>query len=515
MTKAGSTVEVENKIPTVRTTKNSLSASEKATPRMDPVAPVPAVKTGVKRVIAQDGVRGSKKTKSSVETQSCGKKRARTEDPKAGGLETSNDKVAKRRFKRPENRKMLIRDLPKQMAKYLHPAYARVLTGHRRRWVSMPKHNREALQILKKYKKPKVPRRFPFLCLRCFMRTCTFSLIKGHSCQKLDRRKLKRMRQELYFGKYDDSKWNKLATEQVKNWKSNSLCALEQAFNPDAIDFFTTNIIKESNVVEVIEHAPDSPENEKNLIHVPQIFLPISKVFHPANDILPETNYKQPPGELVDGVLCYHCKALFIHYSQYNMHLYNGPCSKILPSYQHITREDKTGLFPDNLKYSVARVAPDTRDRSRIVCTLCKRSGFKGSGELYEHIVACAKTKKSKEQPGLVSAGRIVQCSPSTTVSSSTDISSSTVTSSLIKSMSLTKISSLPSTSSSTKALSLIQASACTKPSSYTKRCSSTKASSSTETSSSTKASSSAKIPSTSEISSSPPARRRSQRLRN
>ncbi|ULU05344.1 hypothetical protein L3Y34_017799 [Caenorhabditis briggsae] len=298
-------------------------------------------------------------------------------------------------MKRPQNRKLMIRDLPASAAYLLHPSLRGILQSRPKRWNSGSPSHRIAVNLVRKYKKQIKPRVLPFFCDHCRISSRYFSIIKDHECDKEDKKKAARKEEERKYSDYDCTNEARLAMNAEKQWRFNALASLEQSLKPNVIMPKKVEISKFPTEAEPLDCEPDQAfleakkkEFEDDIPHHPIEEVLIENTQAPR----PPTTVKPDPREA--GVFCFNCKGSFESYSQYHLHLFNshdnGACSKVLPSYYPTETIDRSGLFDPRYKHKVMHSRPSKRDVRHVRCTHCKTINFTSTAELYAHMINCA-----------------------------------------------------------------------------------------------------------------------------
>lgn len=302
-------------------------------------------------------------------------------------------------MKRPQNRKLMIRDLPASAAYLLHPSLRGVLVSRPKRWNSGSPSHRIAVNLIKRYKKQQKPRRLPFFCDKCRLSSRYFHHIKEHVCDKEEKRKMARKEEIRKYTDYDCSNEIKLALTAEKQWRYNSMSVMEQTLKPDVVRPKEVYYIKDPLPAQHVESEPDQEffdaqeqEFEDDIPH-----YPLDEVLEKSTQVKgPKTTMKKSlfQEQYEAGVFCFNCKGSFDSYNQYHLHLRkefnNGKCSETLPNYYYIERNDRTMMFNKKYTYTQMRHIPVKRDVSHIQCTLCKAINFSSTGDLYAHMIKCA-----------------------------------------------------------------------------------------------------------------------------
>lgn len=232
-----------------------------------------------------------------------------------------------------------------------------------------------------------------------------FSRIKNHVCDKEEKRKAARKEDERKYSDYDYTNEIKLAMNAEKQWRFNALACLEQSLHPDKIMPPKVKVSNPPDEIEVWDSEPEQEfyeaqerEFEDDIPH-----YPIDEVLIPSTQVPPPVS-KLKPAPREAGIICFNCKGSFESYSQYNLHLFDsfndGKCSKEVPDYFYFERKDRTGMFNPKYQHSLVNHRPVKRDVSHVQCTKCKAMNFASSGDLYTHIMKCAKTSATDDDDG-------------------------------------------------------------------------------------------------------------------
>lgn len=303
----------------------------------------------------------------------------------------------------------MIRDLPAGAANLLHPSLRGILQSRPKRWNSGSPSHRIAVNLVRKYKKQIKPRVLPFFCDSCRISFRSFSIAKGHTCDKEEKRKAVRKEDTRKFSDYECANEMKLALNADKQWRFNALAVLERSLKPDTVIPKRVEIEKVSTEMEYLDFEPEQEfyeaqekEFEDDIPHYPisEVLIESTQPARPVSTLKSSTCMEHNDS----GVFCFNCKGTFQSYSQYHLHLFDdyndGKCSKALPDYYYVEKSDRTGMFHKRYKHSVMHHKPIKRDVSHIQCTLCKAINFASTGDLYAHMIKCASsTNHEKESP--------------------------------------------------------------------------------------------------------------------
>ncbi|CAI2342611.1 unnamed protein product [Caenorhabditis sp. 36 PRJEB53466] len=272
--------------------------------------------------------------------------------------------------------------------------------NRQKRWNNGSPPHRIAVNLVRRYKKQLKPRVMPFFCDKCRLSTRTLSHILGHVCDREEKRKADRKEAARKFSLYDCAAEIKMALNAEKQWRYNGMAVMEQTLKPEKVCPKPVHIVQAPKETQYLDHEP-SPEffaAQEQEFDDETPHYPLEEVLIPSTQIRPKTTLK--PSRCLahpePGVFCFHCKGSFDSYNQYQLHLRkefsDGVCSRSLPSYYYVEREDRTGMFNKEHRHSVMHHVPVERDVSHIRCTLCKTMNFASTGDLYSHMIKCAST---------------------------------------------------------------------------------------------------------------------------